>query len=226
MKTYAFVFARGGSKGLPGKNIKSFHGKPLIAYSIQMAHQLSAIAEVFVSTDCEEIASVAKYYSAQVIMRPPELATDTALEWFAWRHAVTTIRNKGDDFDVFLSLPATSPLRSETDVDQCLNHLDAKTDGVIAVTHAHRNPYFNMVIRDDDAYSNVVLNNNSTRRQDAPKLYDITTVAYVTRPDFILNNNRLFDGQVKSVIVPKERSIDIDDLFDFKCAEALYNAFK
>ena len=224
MKTYAFIFARGGSKGLPGKNIKLFHGEPLIAYSIQLAHKLTDVAGVFVSTDCDDIAAVAERYSAHVIKRPAELATDTAREWLAWRHAVTFIRSKGDDFDVFLSLPTTSPLRAESDVEQCLKKLDAQTDGVITVTEAHRNPYFNMVIRDENHFSRLMLDKQVYRRQDAPEVFDITTVAYVTRPNFILNdnNNGLFDGRVKSVIIPKERAIDIDDLFDFKCAEALY----
>jgi len=94
---------------------------------------------------------------------------------------------------------------------------------VVTVTPAARSPYFNMVVRGEDGYSEVVIHDDTIRRrQDAPTTYDMTTVAYVSRPEFILKNSGVFAGKVKSVIVPKERAIDIDDGFDFMVAEALY----
>lgn len=223
MTVFAFTFARGGSKGLPGKNIKRLGGVPLIAHSIQLARQLPTIHGVFVSTDCEEIAQVARSYGAEVIMRPPELATDSAPEWFAWQHAIKHLFAENRPFDVFLSLPSTSPLRSAEDVDNCISSLNDETDMVITVTPAARNPYFNMVTRGDAGETRIVLGHgNTTRRQDAPEVYDVTTVAYCARPPFILTHNKIFDGRVKSVMVPKHRAVDIDDAVDFQLAELLY----
>lgn len=224
MKTFAFVFARGGSKGLPGKNIRSLGGMPLLAHSICAGFEASA-DQVFVSTDAPDIAEVARAYDAQVIDRPPELATDSASEWLAWQHAIQHVRGKGMDFDVFLSLPATAPLRSREDVKLCLQALDEETDVVVTVSPAARSPFFNMVIRDANGSSRVVLGDaRYKRRQDAPEVYDMTTVAYVTRPNFVMRTTGLFQGRVRSVVVPKERAVDIDDAVDFLVAEALFNA--
>ncbi|MBF8669045.1 acylneuraminate cytidylyltransferase family protein [Pseudomonas putida] len=227
MKIYAFIFARGGSKGLPGKNIKLLGGVPLIGHSIRLAQKINLVEKVFVSTDCDQIAKVAEEFSAEVIRRPDELASDTASEWFAWQHAINELCSRGERFDVFLSLPATSPLRAKEDVERCIAELDECTDMVVTVTPAARSPYFNMLVRDENGRSEVMLRNDSIRRrQDAPVAYDMTTVAYVSRPDFILNSAGLFSGCVKSVVVPKERAVDIDDGFDFMVAEALYQEGK
>jgi N-acylneuraminate cytidylyltransferase len=224
MRTFAFIFARGGSKGLPGKNIRPLGGIPLLAHSIRLAQAIDRIERIFVSTDDASIAAVALEYGAEVIGRPEELATDTASEWMAWRHAIVHVRETlGLDFDVLLSLPATSPLRNQNDVRSCLDTLRDDVDMVITVTPSARSPYFNMVSEGSDGYVRVVVGDaRFKRRQDAPIVYDMTTVAYVTRPDFVLTHSSLFDGRVKQVIVPKERAVDIDDEFDFRVAEALF----
>ncbi|MDT7520069.1 acylneuraminate cytidylyltransferase family protein [Rhodoferax sp. TBRC 17660] len=223
MSTFAFIFARGGSKGLPGKNIRPLGGLPLLAHGIRLAQSIARIDRVFVSTDDEVIAVVAREYGAEVIDRPAELATDTASEWMAWRHAIAYVRGSlGLHFDTMLSLPATSPLRNQDDVLGCLDALRGEVEAVITVTPSARSPYFNMVSENAQGYSRVVLGNTKfQRRQDVPAVYDVTTVAYVTRPDFVLTHASLFDGRVKAVVVPKERAVDIDDEFDFKVAQAL-----
>ncbi|PWB36017.1 acylneuraminate cytidylyltransferase [Pseudomonas sp. SDI] len=223
MSVFAFIFARGNSKGLPGKNIKPLGDLPLIAHSILVAQQVEGIDKIFVSTDSPAIAEVARAYSAQVIVRPDELATDTAAEWLAWRHAINYLQERGESFDTFISLPATSPLRNSEDVRNCLASLDQETDVVVTVTPAARSPYFNMVVRDEAGNSQLVCAGDSVhRRQDAPAVFDMTTVAYVTRPAFVLSHERIFAGRVKSVVVPRERAVDIDDIYDFKMAEMLY----
>jgi CMP-N-acetylneuraminic acid synthetase len=220
---FAFVFARGGSKGLVSKNVRTLGGIPLVGHSILTARAIPAVTGVFVSTDSAEIAAASRAHGAEIIDRPPELATDSSPEWLAWQHAIDHLARLGRSCDVFASLPATSPLRAPEDVTACLGALDASTDAVITVTPAHRSPYFNMVTRDADGTSAIVLKRDPlVRRQDAPALYDITTVAYVTRPSYILSAAGLFAGRVRSVIVPKERGVDIDDAFDFAVAEALY----
>lgn len=222
-KVFAFVFARGGSKGLPRKNVLPLGGIPLVAHSILTAKKLETIDRVFVSTDDGEIKSVAQEYGAEVIDRPQQLAGDTASEIDAWRHAIEYLQVRGEEFDVFLSLPATSPLRNSSDINACLNSLGDDTDVVITVTPASRSPYFNMVSRDSEGFSRVLnASDGYIRRQDAPEAFDITTVAYALRPEFILNNGKIFDGRVKSIIVPKERAVDIDDYWDYKYAEVLF----
>jgi len=222
MKTFAFIFARGGSKGVPGKNIRDLGGKPLLAHSIIMAQNIDEISRVFVSTDDQDIADIGVKYGAEIIERPSELAQDNSPEWLAWLHAVMWLESKDIFFDYFVSLPTTSPLRNKTDVVNCINLLDKQTDVVVTMSNSSRSPYFNMV-SEQDSYVKLLVENECeySRRQDVPIAYDMTTVAYVTRPDFIKNNNKIFDGKVKSVLIPKERSVDIDDEIDFKIAELL-----
>lgn len=222
-RIFAFVFARGGSKGLPGKNLMPLGGIPLIGHSINMAKSLPQIEKVFVSTDDLEIKRVAKQYGAEVIDRPQELAGDTSPEWEAWRHAIRCLEEAGEEFDTFLSLPATAPLRSSEDVEEVIKALDNETDAIITVSPASRSPFFNMVSRDEDGTTRILSSSvGYSRRQDTPRAFDVTTVAYFMKKSFILLRQGLFEGVVKSVIVPKERAVDIDDILDFKFAKLLY----
>lgn len=215
-KTCAFIFARGGSKGLPRKNILPIAGHPLFVHGIVLAKQLHNIDEIYVSTDCDEIAEVAKYAGAQVIKRPVELASDNAPEWFAWQHAIKIVEEKSGPFERFLSLPPTSPLRSREDVQKCLNALLPDVDIVVTMSRARRSPWFNMVTRKADNRVNIIMEkNNLTRRQDSPECFDMTTVAYAAKTSFILNSKRIWDGRVVGVEVPEERSFDIDTPLDF-----------
>jgi N-acylneuraminate cytidylyltransferase len=229
LRAIGFIFARGGSKGVPGKNIKPLAGKPLIAYSIETALACPRLETVIVSTDDPAIAAVARECGAEVpFMRPPELATDTAPEWLSWQHAVRWVEQDRGPFDAFVSLPATSPFRSVGDVESCIDTLerDAAANVVITVREAERSPYFNMVRQDASGYVRLVIepDNAVARRQDVPVVYDITTVAYVARPAFILNAARIFEGQVRMVQVPAERALDIDTPHDFMLAECIARA--
>ncbi len=224
MKSYAFIFVRGGSKGLPGKNIKPLAGKPLLQYSIDTAKACPSINQVFVSTDDDEIARVATTAGAILIERPDELATDTSAEWFSWRHAVEWVQANYGDFAHFISLPATSPLRSVEDVESSIRQLQKDSaDICISVTPASRSPFFNMVKKDEHGFVELVNKPSGevARRQDAPEVFDITTVVYTTTPRFVMDNYGLFSGKVTSIEVPKERAVDIDDIYDFKLAEAI-----
>ena len=224
MRNFAFIFARGGSKGLPGKNIKPLAGKPLIQYSIDIALASDLIEQVFVSTDDQAIAQVAIEGGATLIERPAELATDQSPEWLSWRHAVEWATEHYGSFDGFVSLPATSPLRSQEDVEAAILKRQAETaDICIAVTPASRSPYFNMVKYNEAGFVELVNQPEGevSRRQDAPQVFDITTVVYATTPEFVLNNYGLFSGKVASVEVPKARAVDIDDIYDFRLAEAI-----
>lgn len=226
MKIVAFIFARGGSKGLPGKNIRPLSGKPLIAWSIEHALAVKRIDRVIVSTDSEGIAAVARQYGAEVpFIRPAELAKDESSEWLAWKHALSHLMNTmGALPEVMVSVPTTAPLRLPLDIENCLNEYEkGSADIVITVTAGHRNPYYNMVKTKSDGTVALVISSESavTRRQDAPLVYDMATVCYVAKPGFVMTHNGAFEGRVRAVHVPPERAIDIDTLLDFQIAEGL-----
>lgn len=224
MNAVGFIFARGGSKGLPGKNIRLLAGKPLIAWAIDCAIAVQRLRRVIVSTDSEEIAKVALEYGAEVpFMRPAELAQDNSSEWLAWRHALNYLKDTEGSFpDAMVSVPTTAPLRSSEDIENCINEFGGgNTDMVITTTDAYRSPWFNMVKENEDRTVSLVIPSidGVFRRQDSPQVYDMTTVAYVARPEFVMKNKNIFDGRVRAVQVPVERSIDIDTLLDFEMAE-------
>jgi CMP-N-acetylneuraminic acid synthetase len=228
MKVAAFIFARGGSKGLPKKNILKFGNKPLIAWSIEQALAIKEIEQVIVSTDCIEIADVARQYGAVVpFMRPADLATDESPEWFSWQHALNyLLESRGELPEAMVSLPTTAPLRLSSDISNCIaEYKKGNVDAVITITDAHRSPYFNMVKINDDGTLSLIIPPHShfMRRQDVPMVYDMTTVCYVLNPGFVMTHNSIFEGKIKAVHVPPERAIDIDTLVDFHIAESLLN---
>jgi len=226
MNAVAFVFARGGSKGLPGKNTRLFGGKPLIAWSIELALEINRFDRVIVSTDSEEIAYVSKEYGAEVpFMRPAELATDTSPEWDSWKHALRYLEETSRTMpEIMVSIPPVAPLRSAIDIENCLDeYTKGFSDIVITVADAHRSPYFNMVKTNLDGSFGLVDPSFSTinRRQDVPIVFDMATVCYVANSEFVMSHNSIFQGQVGAVLVPSERAIDIDTYLDFQIAEYL-----
>lgn len=221
MKTYAFVFARGGSKGVPRKNIRQLVDKPLIGHAITLANHIADIERSFVSTDCPEIAKISESFGATIIPRPIFLAQDNSPEWLAWRHAVKWVHKSVGPFDRFLSLPATAPMRLEEDIRRCSEALDEETDVVVTMTPAKRSPWFNMVKVDKGGYVQTLIEGEYFRRQDAPEAFDLTTLVYLMRPNFIMTHENLWQGRVRGVLIPQERSIDIDTELDFNIAEFL-----
>lgn len=228
MRVVALTCARGGSKGLPGKNVRTLAGRPLIAWAIESARASRRVERVIVSTDSEEIAAAARQAGAEVpFMRPAALAQDTSSEWLVWRHALEHLRATDGCYpDALLVVPATAPLRAVEDLERCLDVFErdgTDIDIVITVTDAHRSPYFNMVRERQDGLVELVVPPTGTvfRRQDAPPVYDMTTVAYVARPEFVMSRSGVFDGRVRHVRVPVERAIDVDTLLDFEIAEFL-----
>lgn len=211
---------------MPGKNIRLLGGKPLIAWSIEHALSVDRIDRVIVSTDSNEIAEISRRHGAEVpFTRPAELARDESAEWLAWRHGLEYLKeDTGALPEVMVSVPATAPLRLAVDIDNCLDEYErGSVDVVISVTDAHRSPYFNMVKSNPDGTYSLVNAQPSVveRRQDAPLVYDMTTVCYVANSEFVMSHDSIFEGRVKAVHIPIERAIDIDTLLDFQIAEAL-----
>ena len=222
----ALIPARGGSKGIPRKNLRRLAGKPLIVYSIETALSSTLIDRVVVSTDDPEIADVARSHGAEVpFLRPAALAQDDSPEWMVWQHAIKTLQGGlATRIECLVCVSPTSPLRVVEDVDCCIRELtQTDADVVITVRDAERSPYFNMVVLDDQGYAGLAIppRDNVYRRQDAPPVYDVTTVAYAARPEFVLRTSSIFQGKVRTVTVPAERALDIDTELDFRFAEFL-----
>jgi N-acylneuraminate cytidylyltransferase len=222
---YGYVFARGGSKGLPGKNIRVLCGKPLIAHSIEALRRSKYVKRVIVSTDSEEIARIARAWGAEVpFMRPAELAADTSPEILSWKHAIAEAEREGRMPDIMVSAPATCPLRIPEDIDAVVEKLEETgADRVLCVTHASHNPYFTMATVDGEGRFDVFakLDRPIFRRQDAPQVYDVTAVAYAARAEFVANCDLSSNWDTRAVTVPTERAVDIDTQLDFDFAEFL-----
>lgn len=227
MKTFAFIFARGGSKGIPRKNLQDLGGKPLIGHAVECALSVGSVERVIVSTDDEEIAAVAKSLGADVpFLRPRELATDRAPEILAWQHALGEAETRYGAFDVFLSVPTTAPLRAAEDLENVLQaFVPGETDFVITVTPARRSPYFNMVTMDEHGFVRLAANDGAcvANRQEAPPVFDMTTVAYAASPGYIRSGKGLFEGRARAVVVPAGRALDIDEPLDLEIARFLFS---
>ena len=216
--------ARGGSKGLPGKNIKNFCGKPLIAHTIEQAKQSKYIDRVIVSTEDKEITQISLDYGAEVpFIRPMELAGDNASTIDVLLHAIKWLEEEEKyNFDILVLLHVTTPLRSVEDIDKCTALLiEEGADNVFSVVEAHRNPYFNMVEETSDGFVRLVKEGCYSARQAAPKVYDMNASIYVWWKNLLKEEKKIFLKKTKAFVMPKERSIDIDDDLDFRIAEFL-----
>lgn len=217
------IAARGGSKGVPRKNVRPLGSKPLIAYAIECGLAAPSLNRVIVSTDDEEIAAVARQYGADVpFMRPAELASDTATHWQVWRHALDMLEAEGAPADVLVEMSVTSPFRTVEDVEACVaEYHRGGWDAVLTVTDAYHNPYYNMVTVDDAGAVHLAIEPPSvfTRRQDTPTVYDVTTVVYALRPAFLRRAENFWQGRVGRIQVPREHALDIDTELDFAFAE-------
>lgn len=228
IRVVAGIFARGGSKGVPRKNIRPLAGKPLIGYAVESARAARTIDRVVVSTDDDEIAETARRFGAEVpFRRPAELASDTAPEWLAWQHAAKFLLSEHPDLQALAVVPTTSPLRDARDIDRCVDLLlESDADVVFTIKPTDRNPWFNMVIQEEDGTTRLVNQPEKPiyRRQDAPPVFDITTGAYVFRPQHLLEAASLFEGRVRSVVISAEHGLEIDTELDFLYLETILTA--
>lgn len=226
MEILTIICARGNSKEIKNKNIKLFNKKPLIYYSIKQALKSKYIKEVYVSTDSKKISNLSKKFGAKIeFIRSNKLSKDKTPEIFVWRDAIKRIQKiKKKKYSHICVLPVTSPLRKTKDIDETIKtYRKKKVDGVLCITKSSKNPYFNMVKLDKGRLRPIFPNNKKIfSRQNAPKTYDVTTIAYVMNTNFILKTKHILNGELAYNIVPKERSIDIDDIIDFKLAELLH----
>jgi CMP-N,N'-diacetyllegionaminic acid synthase len=227
LSVLATICARGGSKGVPGKNIRPLLSKPLISYTIETAKNCSAIGHVVVSTDNDEIASVAEAYGIKVpFRRPSEMATDSAAKIHAIRHAMIYVEeNTGFIPDIVVDLDVGAPLRASEDIVSCVKVLEThpEFDAAVTVYEADRNPYFNMVEFDGDSVHLVKIGYSFVARQSAPCVYSVSGSVFAWRRDSLMamSATHLYQGKWGGCIIPRERAIDIDYEIDFEFVEFL-----
>jgi N-acylneuraminate cytidylyltransferase len=220
----AFIFARGGSKGLPKKNIRLLNDRPLIAHSIAFARQCPQITDVVVSTDDEEIATVAKEWGATVpFMRPASLALDTTPEMEAWRHAAEFYQEHIGPFDYFLSLPAVSPLRRPEDLTAIIKKVACNTaDFILSASESELSPYSNLIEPRAELGFRLCGAELSSRRQDVKTVYRILPMYYACKVENIFKFDNLFSGKVDIIEIPRARAADVDTIEDFEYLQYLY----
>jgi N-acylneuraminate cytidylyltransferase/CMP-N,N'-diacetyllegionaminic acid synthase len=220
----AIIPARGGSKGIPNKNIKLLANKPLIAYTIEEAFKSRFLDRVIVSTDNSEIANISKKYGAEVpFMRPKNLAEDTTPMHLVLQHAVKYLEKKKNyKIDIIVRLQPTSPFRKVSDIDAAIEKLlDTNADVVETVSKLLHPPFWIVKLKRDKLYPFIKTKKNYYRRQDSPKLYVINGAVYVIQKKALMKKTNIFDKNTRATIMEPDRSIDIDTPLDFKIAELL-----
>lgn len=224
-KIITIIPARGGSKRLPGKNIKPLNGKPMIAYAIRAALEAKGVDRVIVSTDDKEIAAIAKKYGAEVpFLRPTELATDTATTVSVLQHTVNWLKESEKyDTDTVVLIQPTSPLVLSEDIDQAIEKLQATdANSCLSVCEIKERPEWMYEFVNGKVKPYLALEMREIRSQDLKKLYRINGAVYAIKKDFLMKNSRVIDDKnMEAIIMPPERSVDIDELADFLLAEVL-----
>jgi CMP-N-acetylneuraminic acid synthetase len=217
------ITARGGSKGIPGKNVKELGEKPLIAYTIEVAKVSKLISHLIVSTDDEKIANVCRDYGADVpFIRPAELATDTAAHVEVMQHAVNFMENKlGLKFDYIVILQPTSPFRKVEDIDDTLKKIinNPRADSAVSLVEIENNHPIKIKKLEGDRVIPYCMEENIFRRQDLPVAYKRSGAVYIMTRELLMRENKIFGDYIIGHIIPSERSIDIDNEFDWLRAE-------
>ena len=225
MKVLAIIPARGGSKGLPGKNIKPLLGKPLIGWTIEQAKASKYITEIFVSTDSREIADVAETFGVSVSeLRPAEFASDTATSASFLIYTIEKLCKEGKFFDYIILLEPTSPLRIIEDIDNSIEklHNTPEAESIVGVCKVEGSHPLFMVKQTDAGFLQSYLNENSVaRRQDIEDLYYFEGTVYVSKTESFLKRKSFYHEKTLPYIIPKSRAFEVDDSEDWLIIESI-----
>ena len=228
MKLLYLIPARGGSKGIPRKNIKELSGKPLIAYSIDVARQLTDDCNICISTDDDEIMQVVTSYGLTVpFKRPDFLATDSVGTYEVILHAIDFYENLGVNYDAVVLLQPTSPLRTAQQVMEAIELYDKSVDAVVSVCESPQNPYYNLFEENRDGYLHISKGNGTfRRRQDTPSVWRFNGAIYVFNVESLRKG--YFDSfkKIRKYVMPLDMSVDLDTLTDWIYLEAVMNKRK
>jgi len=213
--------ARGGSKGIPGKNIKELNGKPLICYSIDAARSITNDENICVTTDDDSIIDVVEKYGLHVLFKRPDyLATDYCGSNEVIQHAYNFYRERGKKYDVILLLQPTSPFRKKKFIEDVISIYDDSLDMVVSVKETAANPYFNCFEENSDGFLAISKGDGQIqRRQDAPKAYEYNGSIYVINPRSLMDKSMGVFTKIKKYVMEDLYSIDLDTMFDWHLAE-------
>ncbi len=221
----SIIPARGGSKGVPKKNIRFLGGKPLIAYAIEASLESKLVKRTLVSTDSEEIAEISRKFGAEIIKRPAGLAQDETPDLPVFQHVINTLEKKEDYFpDILVHLRCTSPFRTAQDIDNAVQKMiDTDADGVRTVNPVTETPFWMDIIEGEDILKPFISGGRKyTRRQDLPKIYRANGLVDVVRRNIVMNKNSMYaEDNQRAVITETERSFEIDTEFEFFLCEQL-----
>ena len=222
----AIITARGGSKGLPRKNVLDLNGKPLIAYTIDAAIASNIFSKIIVTTDDEEIKNVSLKYGADVIDRPKILATDTASSLDVIEHALNELTDQEEKFTHFILLQPTSPLRNSIHIQEAWKkYQDEKVNSLVSVCEVEHSPFKMLMEKENGEIVPLTkLEHLTMSRQKLPKTYLPNGAIYISKVDDFLKNKNLFEDKLHIYFMNNEVSIDIDDLNDFIFVEKLLNS--
>ena len=225
------IAARGGSRGVPGKNVRDLFGKPMIGWAIEKAIEIDEIKRVVISTDSQEIADIALKYGAEVpFLRPDNLAGSDTGKFQVWQHALKTCEEiYGTTYDLFMDIDCTNPLIETTDIVGALNSFSSlqdegkQPDAVFTVSEARRNPYFNLVEPDEDGVLHMCKTKGDTvlARQRAPMVFEHVAGVYVLLPAYLRTASHLLDGRSFGYEIPPDKAHDVDSELDFEIIEYL-----
>ena len=219
-KILVIIPARGGSKGLPGKNIKELCGKPLICYSIDIARSITSDDSICVSTDDQQIKKVVENYGLHVpFTRPEVLATDNATTNDVLIHAIDYYEKNGKTYDVIILLQPTSPLRRKEDVKKAMSLYNSEIDMVVSVTESHAPSV--LCCENQDGYLELVHNKTASGRQMLPTFYEYNGAVYIINVKSLKEKGLSAFTRKLKYIMPKVNSIDIDDIYDFTLVESI-----
>lgn len=215
--------ARGGSKGIPGKNIKLLAGKPLICYTIDEARKIVDDEHICVSSDSDEIIAVVENYGLKVpFKRPTELAIDTAGTYEVLLHALDFYEKKGEKIDIIVLLQATSPFRKVETINEALNIYSDEVDMVVSVKETDVNPYYLCFEENESGFLTVSKGNGKyTRRQDCPPVYEYNGAVYVINTKSLKQMPLSKFTKKRKVVMDREHSIDLDTMLDWYIAELM-----
>lgn len=221
MNILVVIPARGGSKGIPGKNIKPLNGKPLIYYTIDAARCVVDDANICVSTDDEQIIESVEQYGLKVpFKRPENLATDTASTYEVLLHALQFYEDKGERYDIIILLQATSPFRTGEHIKEALTLYSKDIDMVVSVKETDSNPYYVCFEEDTDGMLQISKGDGHyTRRQDCPPVYEYNGAIYIINPDSLKNKTLNKFSKRKKYLMDREHSLDLDTMLDWEVAE-------
>jgi len=225
VRVVGLITARGGSVGLPGKNIFPIAGKPMIGWSVEAARGSHSLGRTIVSTDDIGIASVAKSFGAEVpFLRPAELAADDTPHSLVMRHAIKWLtEDEGREPDYIALLQPTSPLRTAQDIDAAVAlAIEKSADSVISVCAANPHPYWSKRILDDGRLQELVQvkkEDEYQRRQSLPEAYVVNGAIYVIRSSLLARSDAYLTDRTYAYVMPPERSVDVDTRWHAAIAE-------